>query len=215
MFEGLCTMGRTSNFQDFSGQKIGRLQITTYVGGSKWNCICDCGFEFVIHSQSITKQKQSRCRYCFYSDKKIHGCSGTPEYQAWKHIMERCYDPDDMMYPNYGGRGIKVCERWKNPKFFVDDMGKRPTKWHSIDRINVDGSYEPNNCKWATRKEQNNNKTNTIYLEYRGFRKNLYDWSIVTGISAGVLRCRFHSKWSVEKILTQSVRGSKIKSKIA
>lgn len=81
-----------------------------------------------------------------------------PSYQTWVGVLQRCTDPAQPNYENYGGRGVTVCERWKHFKNFVEDMGIRPSKNHSIDRIDVNGNYEPSNCKWSTRKEQNRNK---------------------------------------------------------
>lgn len=213
-FGGLCFMNRPNNFIDYTGQRLGKLLLLEYVGKNKWKCLCDCGYSFEINSQSLRKQNQRRCKYCFYKDKTVHGGSGTPEYQAWKHIKERCYDENDIMFLNYGGRGIEMCQRWVCDNGFINflnDVGKRPSKNHSIDRINVNGNYEPENCRWATRVEQNNNKTNTIYIEHNGERNNLSGWSKKTNISTNVLRDRYHRKWDYSKILTTPLRKRKFK----
>lgn len=93
-----------------------------------------------------------------------HGMCGSPEYTAWVNMKARCENERSSSFPNYGGRGIMVCERWQKFENFYADMGARPTAAHSIDRKEVNGDYEPSNCKWATRSEQNLNKRSTIDL---------------------------------------------------
>lgn len=217
-------MSRTSNFIDYTNQKIGSLLFLNYVGKSKWECICDCGHKFIINSQSIRKQNQRRCKYCFYKTKKKHGISCTPEFQAWQHIKERCYNKENRMYKNYGGRGIKMCDRWIGDNgaynFFID-LGKRPSSTHSIDRINVDGDYEPNNCRWATKHEQMRNRTNNVVIEYNNEKMILTDWAKRLKISRGCLISRLKDGWSIEEAFNTPTikhgftRKSKTKDKYA
>lgn len=200
-------MARANNFVDYTNKRFGKLLLIKYVLNSKWECVCDCGYKFIIQIQSITGQKQRRCKYCFYKEKKTHGCSKLPEYQAWKHMMERCYDKNDKMYANYGGRGITICKRWHNPKNFILDMGSRPSNKYSIDRINVNKSYSPSNCRWATKKEQMRNRTNNIYITYNGRTQILADWASECGLKAGCIKDRINSGWDIEKALATPSRN--------
>jgi hypothetical protein len=107
----------------------------------------------------------------------------TPELNAWSHMKNRCYNPNDKKYPIYGGRGIIVCDHWKNSfSNFLADMGERPSSKYSLDRVNVHGNYEPQNCRWATSKEQARNKTNNRIIEYNGVSKVYAQWIEDLGI---------------------------------
>lgn len=119
---------------------------------------CDCGHEKAICKSHVTSGKQMSCGCYGKTKKKTHGRAGTPEYKAWHALLGRCEDQEHRQYPDYGGRGIKVCERWHEFENFLADMGERPSSSLSIDRINNDGNYEPGNCRWATRKQQSNNR---------------------------------------------------------
>lgn len=117
----------------------------------------------------------------------------TPEYRAWHHIKDRCCNPNDKRYSDYGGSGIKMCKRWLNRfDLFLKDMGKRPSTKHSIDRFpNNNGNYSPNNCRWATSKQQAFNKRNTIYIEYVGKKYTIPELSKKLKVSREVIRSRF------------------------
>ena len=129
------------------------------------------------------------------------------EYRVWFAMLRRCYSHEQLGYADYGGRGIAVCERWRESfAAFLEDMGKRP-QGTSIDRIDNDGNYEPGNCRWATCKEQNRNKRTSRYIEHNGARKTVAEWSEISGIQQAVLWGRvFAMKWSVERAMTQPVR---------
>ena len=132
-----------------------------------------------------------------------HGRSGTPEYQAWSDIKRRCHNPNEKRYAKYGGRGIKVCKRWRESFLnFFEDMGIRP-QGKSIDRINNDGDYEPSNCRWATRIEQSNNRTNTRKLEYNGETKTAAQWDRTMGLGAGTIFKRIKYRgWTVDAAIS-------------
>jgi len=131
----------------------------------------------------------------------------SPEYGIWKGMKKRCYHPRARGYHNYGGRGVKVYERWLHSfKAFFEDMGSRPSPEHQIDRIDGDGDYEPGNCRWVTRGEQNRNRKDNRFLEFRGERLCLADWAKRFGIRKGTLHDRLARGLSVEEALTIPVR---------
>jgi len=106
-----------------------------------------------------------------------------PEYSVWADMRSRCTNTNRKCYADYGARGIKVCERWDSFENFYSDMGKRPTSKHSIERDDVNGDYEPSNCRWATQVEQANNKTNSVYYTYKGTTKTFANWMRILSIS--------------------------------
>ena len=188
-------MGRP--VKNLTGIRVGRLIVIKQVGFSKqhnalWLCKCDCGNEKVIVSSSLVTGDSQSCG-CYMKDKSIeahltHGCSGkniTPEYSSWSGMKERCLNKKHMGFYSYGGRGITICDEWINSfETFLRDMGIRP-KGTSLDRIDVNGNYCKENCRWATPREQRRNTRNTTIVVICGLPvslPDLYD-SIDIGIS--------------------------------
>lgn len=154
-----------------------------------WNCKCECGNIKSICYDNISSKDTKSCG-CFKKEETIkrfttHNCSrGSLEYISWSNMIERCNNPKAINYSNYGGRGITVCKKWKKSFInFLEDMGNKPGKEYSIDRIDSNGNYEPSNCKWSTKLEQNNNRcdnrkviniiTNKEYSSISSASKNL------------------------------------------
>lgn len=143
-----------------------------------WLCECECGVEKEYEGSSLREGTSKSCgcvkRKLAKNINLSHNMSKSKEYKAWAKMKERCYNPNTERYLIYGGRGITVCDEWKNSfEKFYEDMGDKPSPQHSIDRINVDGNYEKDNCRWATEKEQALNKRNTLYVEYKNENKPL------------------------------------------
>lgn len=163
------------------GHRFGKLIVIEEVYEKnkrrKVKCICDCGnetitdprFLFIGHTKSCgCYQKEIVAKICKEKN-TTHGMSNTDEYNIWCHMKARCYNKKNKKYKDYGGRGIKVCQSWKNSfDIFLRDMGKKPTKYHSIDRIDVNGDYCKDNCKWSTNAEQALNKRKHRFVYYYG-----------------------------------------------
>ena len=126
-----------------------------------------------------------------------HGMTGTPEYRAWLHMKDRCFNPNNKQYLDWGGRGITVCDRWKNSfENFFADMGLKPTPKHSIDRIDNDGDYCPDNCRWSTSKDQNNNKRSNRLITIACVTLNIAQWAKEMGFAKSVIQNRLRDGWS-------------------
>lgn len=143
-------------------------------------CICDCGQRVVVSRDHLRSGHTKSCG-CSLKEfvgaaKTTHGKSKTAEYFVWSNMVQRCTNPKKERYPRYGGRGIKVCERWNVFVNFIADMGPRPSLQHSIDRIDNDGNYEPGNCRWATRKQQQSNNSRTRMVSAFGETKMFTEW---------------------------------------
>lgn len=130
----------------------------------------------------------------------------SPEYGIWIGIKQRCYNSNISRYDRYGGRGIKVCERWlASYEAFYQDMGRRPSIKHSIERLDNDLDYTPENCAWKTKKEQANNRSSNIVIELWGEKKNISEWYSITGIQRATLQKRYHAGWKSKDILITPV----------
>lgn len=137
-----------------------------------------------------------------------HGLMGLPEYATWVTMKGRCSNPKNKDWPSYGNRGIRVCEPWRQSfRQFLDDMGRRPSNKYSLDRIDNDGDYSPENCKWATNREQSNNRRSNRHLKYNGAEKTIAEWSKFRGIEYATLHKRVTSRgWQIGQALEYEAR---------
>lgn len=134
--------------------------------------------------------------------KPVHGMTGTPTYKSWDAMRRRCGTPTDKDFPRYGGRGIRVCERWQNSfQAFVADMGIRPPQT-TLDRVDVNGNYEPGNCRWATVVQQNNNRRSNKSIRYDGRSQTVAQWAREAGLSPEALSHRLKNGWPISDALS-------------
>lgn len=192
--------------KDLTGQRFGRLTVLEYAGvaknrNAKWKCKCDCGEVCVVSSSSLLTGHTQSCG-CLHKERTseshaTHGMSRTHIFENWQDIRRRCFDPRRKAYKNYGGRGITVCNEWRNDfQAFFDYVSKLDhfgEGGYSIDRINNNGNYEPGNVRWATDTEQARNKRNTIFVEYNGEKIAVTEAAERSGVKAGTIRFRWRS----------------------
>jgi hypothetical protein len=210
---------------DLTGRRFGKLVATERApncgGRTQWRCKCDCGQYTVVRTQNLISGNTVSCG-CRRAEanrdtRTTHGMRQSLEYAVWHKMLDRCRRPKHPYYDRYGGRGIKVCERWVRFENFYADMGPRPSPKHSLDRVDNDGDYEPENCRWATQKQQVRNRSNTRKLVFRGQTRSMGAWAEMVGIDYRLLWIRLRNGWSVEQALTTPVkptrpRKSKVKS---
>lgn len=173
-------------------------------------CECDCGTRRLVHVSSLTNGRSRSCG-CLHREvsaalvkrlRTSHGGSSTNEYRIWLGIMSRCLSPGNSAWRRYGGRGIRVCTRWLRFENFIADMGPRPSRAHSIDRKDRDGHYEPENCRWATTKEQGNNTARNRFLVARGERRTVAQWADLVGLDPGLIWARVvRLGWAPERAI--------------
>lgn len=177
--------------RDLSGQRFGRLvAIETnrrdHRHNRLWRCQCDCGNEVEVNVNRLVTGNTKSCGCLYVDAHKTHGATvgrgRVPEYIAWMHMRARCTNPKLPQFKDYGGRGIRVCDRWNDYASFIADMGNRPSPRHSLDRIDVNGNYEPGNCRWATKDVQQHNRRPKSNTGIRGIswakREQAYVWRV-------------------------------------
>lgn len=209
------------------GRTYGRLQIVRPADSRRradgkmkrhYLCRCQCGNEISVAADNLRSGNTKSCG-CLRKEKMrenrcdgsrlVHGMTGTAEYRIWAHLKARCTNPEDASYPNYGGRGITVCDEWRASfEAFLKDMGVRPSARHTIERLDNQSGYSPGNCIWATYKQQANNTRGNRVISYDGNTMTLAQWSDRLDISYDVLSRRVLSGWTIHRAFTQPVRKS-------
>jgi len=201
--------------QDLTGQVFGYLSVLRRSSRKHhWVCLCICGKECDSSIYALRKGAKRSCgcrKREFIAEKKTtHGLYGTPIYMCWASMKQRCLYEKSNRYKTYGERGIAIYPEWIKSfasfnSYIVSHLGEHPGKGWSIDRIDVNRGYEPGNIRWANNQEQARNKTNTLYLEFKGEKKDIFEWSESTGIKYNTLLNRYHRGWSTTDILTVPV----------
>jgi hypothetical protein len=197
---------------DLTGQRFGRLTVSKLAnhrdarGRVLWELDCDCGNKLTMIAATFKYGNTSSCgclrREMVGDDHRTHGMSKTSTYSAWLAMRKRCNNVNCEDYPNYGGRGIKVCERWNSFENFLADMGGRP-KGLSIDRIDTNGDYSPENCRWTDSKTQARNKRNSVIVSFNGTTKHIREFCDELGLNPATVFTRIgQQKWSIDRALS-------------
>lgn len=201
-----------------AGQRIGRLVIKDRAPNqppykqARWNCLCDCGAAYVQFGYILRTGKVKSCG-CLLNEmrssgdmRRTHGMNATPEHRVWTGMRQRCENKRCAAYPDYGGRGISICERWASFENFYADMGPRP-EGTTIERKDNDGPYSPDNCVWATRKVQVRNRRTTTMYEWRGETLSLQVWAERIGVPYQTVWHRYKIGMRGEKLLAGKMRN--------
>lgn len=204
-------------FKDLTGQRFGRLTVIEleddYVSPSgyhkkRWMCHCDCGKNIIVWAGNLISGHTQSCG-CQHLEKLAngnpkHNIRHTRVYSIWCGIIARCENPNSEYYDKYGGRGIKMCEEWRNNplSFYEWSMSHGYDDKLSIDRMDNDGNYEPSNCRWSNRTEQANNTSRNHYITYNGNTMTIAQWARETGIANGAIADRLSRGWDVSLALT-------------
>lgn len=206
---------------DITGKRFNMWTVVECVGKNKsggymWRCICDCGNERIVEGRSV-RGGTSKCCGCTRGKDNMgnfkHGGKKERLYVVWSSMKQRCLNPNDPYYFRYGGRGISICDDWKDYRKFREwaessgyDKNNRDRSC-TLDRVNNDGNYCPENCRWVTQKEQDNNRSSNHFItNSSGVSKTLSQWSEVTGIRKDTLRRRICvMNWDIDRALTKPV----------
>ncbi len=201
---------RAHNFKDITGRRFERLIALRLIATNptKWECRCDCGTVKTIRAMHLMSGLIRSCG-CLHSEVSAatakrcntkHGHSGKVWWTIWFGMMDRCYNSNFHRFHRYGGRGIAVCRRWHKAENFLADMGE-PPKGLTLERIDNDGPYSPKNCRWATYKEQNNNRSSTRLITFNGETMSGAAWAERLGIKKAAMYARL-KRWPLEMALT-------------
>ena len=222
-YERIKFLGTFNKLEDLTGQRFGRLTVlyrtTDYVqpNGSRrprWRCKCDCGTELDVIASNLKRGSTRSCG-CLQKEelskrRTSHGGWANNEklYGVWHGMKKRCYCVTDQHYKDYGERGITVCDLWKEDyaAFREWALSNGYKEGLSIDRINVDDGYSPDNCRWVTAKVQQSNRRSCIYVTYNGETKTLKGWSLDTGIPYATLVQRYNCGWETSRMLNPQKR---------
>jgi hypothetical protein len=212
------------NFKDLSGKRFGSLLVIEYSGyrstpsGTKkyyFLCQCDCGVKKYVPSVNLLNGKSTSCG-CYNRSAECrskHGRSKDDIYRIWSHIKQRCFVETCDCYYRYGGRGITMCDEWKNDfAKFASDMGERPSPQHTVDRKDNNGNYCKENCRWATRTEQQSNMRSNVMVSLGGDKVTVSEAARRIGILKSTIATRMRRGWSEEKALSTPVVPRKNRS---
>jgi hypothetical protein len=208
-----------------SGDQFGRLTVLNQVPGrvNGWHylflCRCVCGNEKVFYGNNLNRGLSRSCGCLAQESRTTHGhtigLTRSPTCSSWHSMLQRCLNPNCTQYQSWGGRGIKVCERWLKFENFLADMGERPPNT-SIDRYpDHNGNYEPGNCRWATRREQGNNTRTNQFVTVNGVTLTYSEWARAAGISPQAFRKRVKAGWTGERLTSKRSPSSNYRPSVS
>lgn len=195
-------------YKNISCQKFGKLTALYRLHNTKghktyWLCVCECGNLKEARYDMLQNGHTKSCNCLYKKSNAVHGMYNTRIYNTWKNMKSRCYYNKNINYHNYGGRGIIVCDEWKNnfQAFYDWAISNGYNDNLEIDRMDINGNYEPNNCRWITHKEQQQNKQNTIKYTINGETHCLKEWCNICEVNYQTVRDRLRRKWSIMQAL--------------
>lgn len=207
MAETIIKKPTGTRFIDLSGKKFGKLTAIDIAGQNKarqylWNCKCECGGFSVVIGSNLIRNNTKACgcvRLVDLADRtRKHGMGKSRIFKIWAGMRKRCLNPNCIAYNDYGGRGIKICKDWDSFETFYNDMNIGYSDSLSLDRINTNGDYSPQNCRWSTMKQQNNNRRNNRVVVCDGISKTLAQWAEVSGIKQNTISNRIKVGWDIK-----------------
>lgn len=193
--------------KDLTGKKFGKLTVISYAfskdGKRFWKCKCDCGNEIFVYTARLTIGEKTNCGCDFYRTQTKHNLYKSRIYKIFTSMKQRCYNPKNPEYKNYGLRNIKICDEWLNDRLkFINWAYKNGYKDNlTIERINVNGNYCPENCKWIKKEDQLKNTTRTKYITINGETHYLSEWIRISGISNSCYHARKHKGYNDEEAI--------------
>lgn len=200
---------------DLAGKQFGEWTVIDYAGNAKWNCVCSCGRKAVIQGRTLRNGTSTSCGKHKKPTNLIHGKSKTRLWVVWCGMKQRCYNPNSTHYKSYGARGIKICDEWLDFQNFHDWAyangydENAPKGKCTIDRIDNNKGYSPDNCRWISIKEQANNKQQSVWVKINGETKTLMEWCKVYNIKYHTVVGRIDNGWTAQRAITTPILTKK------
>lgn len=205
-----------AKFVDLTGMRFGNLLVLCRGENdpgkhvAHWHCVCDCGKNKRVNGSSLRRglSKSCGCGSVRWgnTDAKTHGLHRHRLAGTWRSMKERCFNPNHLAFHRYGGRGITVCDRWLSFENFVSDNDDKATPGTTLDRIDNDGPYSPENTRWSASADQARNRCTNVFWTYLGERMCVADWAARLETTSTTLLCRMNAGWSLEKTLSTPIR---------
>lgn len=198
--------------QNLVGKTYSHLTVISFShsnDGQFWNCQCKCGNKLIVSTGQLNfllKRNANGCTKCAVRN-VTHNMTNSPEWRSWRSMRGRVLNKNSDHKKWYSDRGITICKRWDSFENFLSDMGPKPSPKHTIERIDTNGNYNPSNCKWATQKEQHNNKRSNHLITFRGETKTIQQWLDIIRMADTTFHSRLKLGWSIEEALTKPVQS--------